>query len=57
VAGSARGPEIWVSDRARGDIAEEKAKTHESLSWQEHPHCELKGFAGGHRLWSVQVPG
>src|SRR5262249_12761842 len=56
-AGSARGPEIWVSDRARGDIAEEKAKAHESLSWQEHPHCELKGFAGGHRLWSVKVSG
>jgi class 3 adenylate cyclase len=57
VANSARGPELWVSDRAKGDIDEEKAKAHGLLRWQEHPDCELKGFSGSHRLWSVRVGG
>jgi class 3 adenylate cyclase len=57
VAGSALGPEIWVSDRAKGDIDEEKAKSHAALSWMEHPACELKGFSGRHRLWAVRVSG
>ncbi len=55
VAGQAAGPEVWVSDRAKGDIDEEKARAHEALAWREHPDCELKGFAGRHRLWSVRL--
>jgi WD40 repeat protein/class 3 adenylate cyclase len=57
VANSAGGPELWVSDRAKGDIDEEKAKAHGKLRWQEHLDCELKGFSGSHRLWSVEVAG
>lgn len=45
--------EIWASDRAKADIDEEKAQAHKYLRWAEHPACELKGFSGKHRLWSV----
>jgi class 3 adenylate cyclase len=53
----APGAEIWLSDRARADVAEERAKKHSHLQWMEHPECELKGFPGRHRLWSVVYPG
>jgi class 3 adenylate cyclase len=56
LAGLARGAEVWISDRAKGDVDEEKAKAHESLCWVEHAGCELKGFSGSHRLWSVHAP-
>lgn len=49
----AEGAEIWCSDRAKGDIDEEKAEAHKALRWREHPDCELKGISGRHRLWSV----
>jgi class 3 adenylate cyclase len=52
----AKGVEIWVSARAKEDIDEERARAHEGLAWVEHPACELKGFAGTHRLWSTAAP-
>jgi WD40 repeat protein/class 3 adenylate cyclase len=54
LAALAPGSEIWLSDRAKGDVDEEKAQAHEGLAWAEHAACELKGFAGTHRLWSVR---
>jgi class 3 adenylate cyclase len=56
VIGMAEGAEIWTSDRAKGDIDEERAETHRLLRWTEHPQCELKGIPGKHRLWSVTAP-
>jgi class 3 adenylate cyclase/GTPase SAR1 family protein len=55
VADLANQGEIWLSDRAKGDVDEEKAKAHEGLGWSQHAACELKGFAGLHRLWSVRI--
>jgi len=49
----AEGSEIWLSDRAKGDIELVKAEAHRSLCWTEHAERELKGFPGRHRLWSV----
>jgi class 3 adenylate cyclase len=56
VVSHAEGAEIWVSDRGRDDVIEEKAKSHEGLHWEEHQSCELKGFPGTHTLWSVRLP-
>lgn len=56
VQDQARQAEVWVSDRAKGDIDEEKAKAHRRLRWVEHADCSLKGFPGRHRLWSVEAP-
>lgn len=55
VVNQARGAEVWLSDRARDDVIEEKAKAHESLRWEQHPGCELKGFPGTYTLWSVLI--
>jgi class 3 adenylate cyclase len=52
----AQGAEIWISDRTKGDLEEEKAEAHKGLRWTEHPQCELKGIAGPQRLWSVVAP-
>lgn len=56
VQGMAKGPEIWVSERAKGDVDAERATRHAPLPWREHRDCELKGFPGPHRLWSLSEP-
>jgi class 3 adenylate cyclase len=56
VQSQTKGSEIWVSDRAKSDIDEEKAKTHQQIRWIKHPDCELKGFSGKHVLWSAILP-
>ena len=56
VESQAKGDEIWVSDRVKTDVDEEKANAHKLLEWIEHPNCELKGFPGTHKLWSVVAP-
>jgi class 3 adenylate cyclase/GTPase SAR1 family protein len=53
VVAQAEGQGVWVSDRAMADLKEERPKDLESVLWREHPVCQLKGFAGTHRLWSV----
>jgi class 3 adenylate cyclase/GTPase SAR1 family protein len=53
VQSQAQQPEIWLSDRAKEDLDQVKAKAHRRLRWTEHPGCVLKGFPGTHRLWSV----
>jgi class 3 adenylate cyclase len=54
VQNQAEGPEIWLSDRAKGDIYEQRSRVHENLHWAEFKDCKLKGFPGTHRLWSVR---
>jgi class 3 adenylate cyclase len=49
----AEGAEIWMSERAKADIEEEKAEVHRLLRWTVYPECELKGFPGKQCLWSV----
>jgi class 3 adenylate cyclase len=44
VQSQTKGAEIWISDRAKSDIEEEKAKAHRSVRWMKHRDCELKGF-------------
>ena len=53
VLGNAKGPEIWLSNRAYEDIKQESAKMHDRLSWVKHTNCELAGIPGVHTLWSV----
>jgi class 3 adenylate cyclase len=53
VESCAMGAEIWISDRAKQDIDQEKATAHRSLCWSKHADCELKDFPGKHTLWSV----
>jgi class 3 adenylate cyclase/GTPase SAR1 family protein len=49
----AEGAQIWTSDRAKTDIDEQGIEAHRLLCWIAYPECELKGFPGKHRLWSV----
>ena len=44
---------VWISSEAKNHIDQEKAKRHESLRWQNHYDCMLKGFPGKHLLWSI----
>ncbi len=53
IVGKAEGAEIWVSERAKSDIDEERAQIHSGLGWARHTNLELKGFPGHHRLWSI----
>jgi small GTP-binding protein len=55
VQSQAKGAEIWMSDRAKIDIDEERSSAHSNLCWREYPFCELKGFLGVHKLWSVSA--
>ena len=55
VESMAEGAEVWVSDRAKLDIAED-AERDRPLRWNLHPNCDLKGFRGKHKLWSLANP-
>lgn len=53
VESCAKGAEIWLSDRAKEDIDQEKAKEHQQLRFIEHRNCVLKGFPDNQTLWSI----
>lgn len=53
VIGQAKGAEIWISNEAKADIAQESALRHSDLEWDSHAGCELKGFPGRYVLWSL----
>ena len=55
VESCAKGAEIWLSNRAKQDIDEEKAEAHRGLRWIAHADCDLKGFPGKHHLWSLSA--
>jgi WD40 repeat protein/class 3 adenylate cyclase len=55
VEARAQGAGIWMSDIAKVFFEQEKPRALASLSWTEHPDCELKGFPGKQRLWSVDL--
>ena len=54
VVGAIKGAEIWLSERANGDIDESGAGNHMRLKWERHDLApgKMKGFAGGFTLWS-----
>ena len=54
VESQAQEPEVWVSYEAKKHIDQARKATHGEIRWEEHPDCELKGFDGKHRLWSVR---
>jgi len=54
VVNAAKGPEIWVSDRAYQDISAENSDRHAQLIWVRHRNRLLKGFGGRHTLWSIK---
>jgi class 3 adenylate cyclase/GTPase SAR1 family protein len=54
VVGAFKGAEIWLSDRAKEDIAGLGADRHKRLKWEQHKGLEMKGFPGKFTLWSVK---
>jgi class 3 adenylate cyclase len=55
VAATASAGEIIVSERVMHDMQEERLTRHEGLRLAENPDCELKGFQGAQRLWTVRA--
>jgi class 3 adenylate cyclase len=53
VVGAIKGAEIWVSERAMGDIDQLGAATHKTLKWQKHADVAMKGFPGTFALWAM----
>ena len=47
------GAEIWLSDRAKEDIDDLRAKRHGTLKWERHEAVVMKGFPGTFKLWSL----
>jgi class 3 adenylate cyclase len=54
VVAAAKGPEIWLSDRAKEDIDTLRAQRHSKLKW-DWQTVELKGFPGSFMLWSLKA--
>ncbi len=54
VVGAFKGAEIWLSDRAKGDIDQLGATHHKRLGWERHEDVAMKGFPGAFTLWSVK---
>jgi class 3 adenylate cyclase len=54
VVSSIKGAEIWLSDRAKGDIDRLGAVQHKRLRWERHDGVAMKGFPGLFTLWAVQ---
>jgi len=53
VVGAIKDAEIWLSDRAKADIDDLRAKRHSTLKWQRHDAVAMKGFQGTFTLWSL----
>lgn len=53
VVGAIQGPEIWLSERAKGDIDGLRASRHAHLKWECHNGVTMKGFSVAATLWSV----
>lgn len=53
VVGAIKGPEIWLSDRAKRDLDNLGAKQYKNLHWQEQKDIEMKGFIDTATLWSL----
>jgi class 3 adenylate cyclase len=56
VVGAIKGAEIWLSDRAKRDLDEQRAREHEHLKWTARDGVEMKGFGGKHTLWALENP-
>lgn len=49
-----KGPEIWLTDRAKADIDAFGAAHHKNLSWSRHPRRRLRGLKQKvFTLWSI----
>lgn len=57
VMGMAVNGGVWLSNEAKNHVDQEKAQRHESLQFEAHHDCTLKGFPGQHFLWSVEGTG
>ena len=53
VVGAIKGAEIWLSDRAKEDIAGLGSAKHQRLKWEKHEAVEMKGFSGKFTLWAI----
>ena len=54
VVSAIKGPEIWLSDQAKGDLDSGGAKQHAQLKWKRRVGVEMKGFNGAFTLWSLE---
>lgn len=55
VVGAIKGPEIWLSARAKEDIDRLGAAKHKHCIWERHDGVAMKGFAGGFTLWRLRA--
>jgi adenylate cyclase len=53
VVGAIKGPEIWMSERAKDDIDRLGAAKYQGLKWEQHKEVTMKGFPGTFALWAV----
>ena len=53
VVGSIKGPEVWLSERAKEDLDGGGAKQHSKLKWERKDGIEMKGFNGTFTLWAL----
>jgi hypothetical protein len=53
VVGAIKGAEIWLSDKAKGEIDQLRADHAKRSRWELHENVEMKGF-GKFTLWSVK---
>jgi len=53
VVSAIKGPEIWLSERAKEDLDGGGAKQHSNLKWTRKDGVEMKGFNGTFTLWSL----
>jgi WD40 repeat protein/class 3 adenylate cyclase len=54
VVKSIRGPEIWLSQKAKKDFDGWGDERHAQLKWHRKDGVEMKGFNGTFSLWSLQ---
>jgi len=54
VESMAKGAEVWISNEAKTHVDQDGLERHSELDWLSHNDCELKGFQGKHKLWSIE---
>jgi WD40 repeat protein/class 3 adenylate cyclase len=56
VVSAIKDAEIWLSDRAKEDVARLGAARQMKLKWERYDGTVMKGFSGTFTLWSVKKP-
>lgn len=56
VVGAFKGAEIWLSNRAKEDLDQLRAKKYEKFEWERHDGVPMKGYSDQVTLWSIRKP-